>query len=169
MHKQKIQYLSSDKLLYPFQFGFRQKKSTQDALIYFTESILKHVDNNESIHSECINLSKAFDYVAHQTSMDKLKLIGFNDNALTLNFSFLSHRREQIVINNTVSNFSKPFKVYREEQYLAHYFLTPTITILQNTSRKNAELSNTPITVRFTQRIQNLILNLRVYKSVSKT
>ena len=68
------------------------------------------MDNNDSIHSECINLSKAFDYVSHQILMDKLKLFGFNDNALTLNFSFSSHRREQVVINNTVSDFIETFQ-----------------------------------------------------------
>ena len=42
--------------------------------------------------------------------MDLLKLIGFNDDALPLNFSFLSHRREQVVINNTVSDFIETFQ-----------------------------------------------------------
>ena len=42
--------------------------------------------------------------------MDLLKLIGFNDDALTLNFSFLLHRREQVVINNTVSDFIENFQ-----------------------------------------------------------
>ena len=101
--KQINQYLSFDKLLSPLQFGLREKISTQDAIIYFTESIRKHVDNNDSIYSVCIDLSKAFDSVSHQILMDKLKLIGFNDDALELIFSFLSHRSQQVVINNTVS------------------------------------------------------------------
>ena len=61
------------------------------------------MDNNDSIYSVCIDLSKAFDSVSHQILMDKLKLIGFNDDALELIFSFLSHRSQQVVINNTVS------------------------------------------------------------------
>ena len=47
LHKQLNQYLSSNKLLSPVQFGFREKVSTQDALIYFTESIRKHVDGRK--------------------------------------------------------------------------------------------------------------------------
>ena len=110
LHKQINQYLSSDKLLSPLQFGFREKLSTQDALIYFTESIRKHVDKNDTIYSVCKDLSKAFDSVSHQSLMNKLKLIGFNDDALELSFSFLSHRSEQVVINNTVSDIIETYQ-----------------------------------------------------------
>ena len=65
LHAQINQYLSSKKLLSPLQFGFREKISTQDALIYFTETIRKHVDKNDSVYSVCLDLSKAFDSVSH--------------------------------------------------------------------------------------------------------
>ena len=65
LHKQINLYLSSDKLLSPFQFGSREKISTQDALFYFIKSIRKHVDENETTFSVCIDLSKAFDSVFH--------------------------------------------------------------------------------------------------------
>ena len=73
LHKQINEYLS-DKLLSPLQFGFREKMSTQDALIYFTESIRKHVDENDTIYSVCIDLSKAVDSVSHQILMNRLKI-----------------------------------------------------------------------------------------------
>ena len=110
LHKQINQYLSSNKLLSPLQFGFREKISTQDALIYFTESIRKHVDENDTIYSVCIDLSKAFDSVSHQILLEKLNLIGFNDDALELIFSFLSHRSQQVVINNTVSYITETYQ-----------------------------------------------------------
>ena len=104
LHKQINQNLSSDKLLSPLQFGFLEKISTQDVLICFTESICEHVYKNDSIYSVCIDLSEAFDPVSHQVLMDKLKLIGFNGDVLELIFSFLLHRSQQVVINNTVSD-----------------------------------------------------------------
>ena len=80
--------------------------------------------------------------------MEKLKLIGFKNDFLKVIFSFLSHRNQQVVINYAVSDIEKKsFEVYRREQYLGHYFLTSTLIILQNTSRKNAELYNPPMTV----------------------
>ena len=102
--------LSSIKLLSPLQFGFREKISTQDALIYFTESILKHVDENDTTYSVCIDLSKAFDSVSHQILLEILNLIGFNDDALEIIFSFLSHRSQQVVINNTVSDITETYQ-----------------------------------------------------------
>ena len=110
LHKQINQYLSSNKLLSPLQFGFHEKISTQDALIHFTESIRKHVDENDTIHSVCIDLSKAFHSVSHQIMMNKLKLTGFNDDALGLIFSYLSHRSQQVVINNTVSDIIETYQ-----------------------------------------------------------
>ena len=110
LHEQINQYLSSDKLLSPLQFGFREKISTQHALIYSTESIRKHVDKKDTIYSVCIDFSKAFDSVSHQLLMNKLKLIGFNDNALELIFSFLSYRSQQVVINNTVSDIIETYQ-----------------------------------------------------------
>ena len=40
-------YLESCTILYPLQFGFRQKCSTNHALIQITESIRNSIDNNE--------------------------------------------------------------------------------------------------------------------------
>ena len=40
-------YLESRNILYPLQFGFRQKCSTNHALIQITESIRNSIDNNE--------------------------------------------------------------------------------------------------------------------------
>ena len=110
LHKQIIQYLSSNKLLSPLQFGFCEKILTQDALIYFTESIRNYVDEPDTIYSVCIDLSKAFDFVSHGILMDKLNLIGFNDDALELIFSFLLHRRQQVVLNNTVSDIIETYQ-----------------------------------------------------------
>ena len=110
LHKQINQCLSTDELLSPHQFGFREKISTQDALIYFAESIRKHVDENDTIYSVCIDLSKAFDSVSHQILMNKLKYFGFNDNALKLTFSFLSHKSKQVVTNNMVSDIIETYQ-----------------------------------------------------------
>ena len=42
--------------------------------------------------------------------MNKLKLIGFNGDALELIFSFLSHRSQQVVINNTVYDIIETYQ-----------------------------------------------------------
>ena len=47
MFKRLYGYLESCNILYPIQFGFRQKCSTNHALIQITESIRNSIDNNE--------------------------------------------------------------------------------------------------------------------------
>ena len=42
--------------------------------------------------------------------MDDLNFIGFNDDALELSFSFLLHRSQQVVINNTVSDIIETYQ-----------------------------------------------------------
>ena len=56
-----------------------------------------------------MDLLKAFDSVTHQILMNKLNLIGFNDDALELIFRFLSHRRQQVIIKNTVSDIIETY------------------------------------------------------------
>ena len=58
-------YLESHNILYPLQFGFRQKCSTNHALIQITESIHNSTENNEFGCGIFIDLKKAFDTVNH--------------------------------------------------------------------------------------------------------
>ena len=50
-------YLESRNILYPFQFGSRQKCSTNHALIQITESIRNSIDNNEFGYGTFIDLN----------------------------------------------------------------------------------------------------------------
>ena len=52
-------YLESCNILYPLQFGFRQKCLTNHALIQITESIYYSIDNNEFGCSIFNDLKKA--------------------------------------------------------------------------------------------------------------
>ena len=58
-------YLESHNILYPLQFGFRQKCSTNHALIQITESIRNSIENNEFGCGIFIDLKKAFGTVNH--------------------------------------------------------------------------------------------------------
>ena len=65
-------YLEELKILYPLQFGFREKFLTTHALISITGSIHQSIDNNEFGCGIFIDLKKAFDTVNHTILLTKL-------------------------------------------------------------------------------------------------
>ena len=50
--------------------------------------------------------------------MHKLKLFGFKDGALKIIFGFLSHRSQQVVIKNTVSDINETIQGVPQETEL---------------------------------------------------
>ena len=64
-------YLEEFKILYPLQYGFREKCSTTHALISIPESIRQSIDNNEFGCGIFIDLQKAFDSVNHAIILTK--------------------------------------------------------------------------------------------------
>ena len=55
-------FFSYNNLIYPLQFGFRQKYSTVRALINLTENIRKNLDEGNIGYGIFVNLQKAFEY-----------------------------------------------------------------------------------------------------------
>lgn len=51
-----------------------------------------------------LDFSKAFDTLNHKLLCAKLNYYGFDDNAVSLFKSYLSNRRQRVVINNDISN-----------------------------------------------------------------
>ena len=64
--------LFNNEVLYDYQFGFRSKHSTQQALITLVDRITKSLDQNNIIISLFIDLKKAFDTVHHVILLRKL-------------------------------------------------------------------------------------------------
>lgn len=60
MYQRLYSYLEELKILYPLQFGFRDKCSTTHAIISITESIRQSIDNDEFGSGVFIDLKKAF-------------------------------------------------------------------------------------------------------------
>jgi len=87
------------KLLYPGQFGYRKQRSAIDAvakLIYTTE---KAWEKKEHLGALFLDVKGAFDYVAKNRLLSRMKELNIPSYLIKWTNSFLSKRRVQLVID----------------------------------------------------------------------
>lgn len=87
------------------QLGFREGKSTQDAIVILTEKIYKALDKAKPSLCIFVDLAKAFDTVSHPKLLESLEEIGIRDIPLKLMSDYLSNRKQCVQIKNNRSNF----------------------------------------------------------------
>ena len=94
------------KILYPFQHGFQKVKSCVTRLIEVFYDIGHALDRG--LESDIINLdfAKAFDSVCPAKLVLKLKKFGIDDPLFAWFYSYLTGRRQRVVINGTFSNWT---------------------------------------------------------------
>ena len=69
------------------------------------DSWLNAIDDGKMVGVVLVDFKKAFDLVDHQILLSKLKLYGIQNETLLWFNSYLSQRRQQVVINNSKSDF----------------------------------------------------------------
>ena len=104
MHERLYAFLNSFDCIYEHQFGFRNKHSTNHALVSLTEDIRSALDNNEIACGVFIDLQKAFDTVSNDILLHKLNHYGIRGIANEWFSSYLSNRKQYVSINGHNSN-----------------------------------------------------------------
>lgn len=104
--KRLTNFLEKHHLLAEQQFGFRNNRSTEQANISLSHSILENIDNGNYTVGVFIDLTKAFDTVPHDILLKKLNYLGVRGVANDWFKNYLSNR-EQFVIYNNVKSTSK--------------------------------------------------------------
>jgi len=68
--------LQRNSVLYQYQFGFRKNYSTSLALIEVVDSIIKYLDDSDTVVGIYLDLQKTFDTVNHEILLTKMKHYG---------------------------------------------------------------------------------------------
>ena len=96
-------FFEDNNLLGDFQFGFRRGKSTVSELIQLMDTLMEAKLDKKEICLILYDLSSAFDTVSPKVLIEKLKLYGFNSNAMSWISSYLNGRKQAVTINGEVS------------------------------------------------------------------
>ena len=91
--------------LSPYQSGFRPGDSTVNQLIYIVHKIHEALDSGNEVRMVFLDISKAFDKVWHKGLIFKLKTIGVKGPLLNWIASYLSQRKQRVVINGQSSDW----------------------------------------------------------------
>ena len=99
-----LNFIDRYSLLETNQFGFRKKKSTEDAILDLTNKIYQSLNNKEYSIGVFIDYSKAFDTIDHQILLKKLEKYGVRGIPLQLFRSYLSNRKHKTKIQDNLSS-----------------------------------------------------------------
>ena len=106
MHSRLYNFLSIHNCIYDLQFGFRDKHSTNHALLDLTEDIRSALDDNSFAIGVFIDLQKAFDTVDHKILLHKLDYYGIRGISNDWFKSYLTNRKQFVSISGFESNIT---------------------------------------------------------------
>ena len=101
-----MDHLDSQNILHENQHGFRAKRSCESQLLMTTDDISKSMNSGNQADMAILDFSKAFDKVSHERLSQKLKYYGIDGNTRTGINSFLTDRKQQVVVDNATSDIA---------------------------------------------------------------
>ena len=95
-----------NELISPNQSGFKPGDSCINQLLAITHEIYKSFEDRYEVRGIFLYISKAFDKVWHEGLIFKLKQNGKSGNLLNLLCDFLRNRKQRVLLNGQVSDWS---------------------------------------------------------------
>ena len=102
--EQLISYYDSIKLLHPRQHAYRKNHSTTTILFELLEATKRQIDEGNYVAIASLDLSKAFDSLAHNLILKKLDQTGLNSKATSWIESYLTNRKQTVKFGNIESD-----------------------------------------------------------------
>jgi len=113
--------LENHKLLSESQYGYRKKRSTEQATIVLCDEIRKKVQEGKLFGAVFLDLSRAFDTINHATLVEKLTLYGLRGKELDWFKSYLFNRKQLVEIDGVRSNegtlLLRQRRKYHQQEY----------------------------------------------------
>jgi len=101
-----MSYFQTNNLFCDEQHGFRSKRSCETQLLTVMEYWTRCIDDGTSVDVIYLDFQKAFNKVPHCRLLSKLEAYGVTGMVLHWITSFLSDRKQQVVIRGASSGWS---------------------------------------------------------------
>lgn len=102
--KRVMRYLESNNLLNKNQYGFREGKSTEDAVLTLTSLITSYMDKRYKCVGIFLDLQKAFDTVSIRILLKRLENVGIRGLTLKWFKDYLSNRFQRVRVEESESD-----------------------------------------------------------------
>ena len=101
-----VSHLEGNNLISPDQHGFRSGRSCITQLMESMHDWVDSLENKQPVDVVYLDYKKAFDSVPHERLLVKLHAYGIRGNLLLWIRSFLTNRKQRVVINGKSSNLA---------------------------------------------------------------
>ena len=101
-----VEHLERNKLIRPSQHGFMKGRSCTSNLIVFLDKLSAAVDAGEAVDVVYLDFAKAFDKVPTQRLLKKVKAHGIGGQLYQWIKSWLTDRRQRVVLNGQASGWA---------------------------------------------------------------
>ena len=106
MYNHVVEFMNINNIIYKYQFGFRQRHSTQQAIITLVNKITSSIDSGDLMIGVFLDLKKAFDTVTHSILIRKMHAYGIRGNILKWFESYLADRSQYVAYDGSNSDTS---------------------------------------------------------------
>ena len=100
-------YMTTNNLICKNQYGFVKKRSTTLQLLGLVEAWTKALDDGYEINTIYMDFQKAFDKVPHKKLLHKIKYYNICDTLVSCIQSFLTDRKQKVVVNRASSGWKE--------------------------------------------------------------
>ena len=105
IYERTVNFIKKHNIFCKTQFGFREKHTTSQAILYFIDKIASATDNHKHTAGILLDFSKAFDTIDHEILLYKLNHYGIRGRALEWFRSYLSDRQQYVYLNHCESTY----------------------------------------------------------------